>query len=93
MAAVTNLAKHLGWMTYHPFWSVRSTPGFPDLTLVKPPRIIFAELKTETGRLTSSQCQWIETLQHCDGVRVFVWRPSDWDFIVKCLQGNDTCQL
>jgi hypothetical protein len=43
--AVVELAKRLGYLVYHTFDSRRSNPGWPDLVLCKPPRLIFAELK------------------------------------------------
>ena len=36
--------------------------GFPDMVMVKPPRLIFAELKSETGKLTKEQEDWIKLL-------------------------------
>lgn len=50
--------------------------GWPDLTLVKGDRLIFAELKSAKGRLTLEQVNWLEAL----GVPAesYVWRPTDW---------------
>ena len=49
---VKAVALTCGWRLYHTFDSRRSAAGFPDLVLVRPPRVIFAELKSEKGRLT-----------------------------------------
>ncbi len=57
--------------------------GFPDLVLVKGRRLLFCELKSENGRLSQAQKQWIFTLMPI--VEVYVWKPSNWDEIVKVL--------
>ena len=48
---VVDLARTLGWRVYHTYDSRRSQPGFPDLVLVRE-RILFLELKSETGKLS-----------------------------------------
>jgi hypothetical protein len=83
---VRDLARQTGWLEYHPYDSRRSTPGYPDLTLVRPPRIIFAELKTERGKTTQAQREWLTELARCPQCEVYLWRPSDWDTIGKVLQ-------
>jgi hypothetical protein len=74
---VVRLARLFGWSTYHTWDSRRSDPGFPDLVMVRRPRIVWAELKSERGRLTADQKAWIEELRAC-GQSVYVWRPSSW---------------
>lgn len=63
--------------------------GFPDLVLVKPPRIIFAELKKRGGRLTDAQVEWRDDLELVAAenltVETYVWFPSDWPSIIKAL--------
>lgn len=69
--------------------------GFPDILLVKrsrvksgvrsPGRMLFVELKTETGRLTQDQQDWHDDL-NAAGATAVVWRPRDWDLIVRELQ-------
>jgi hypothetical protein len=76
LQAVRDLAKTLGWQGYHTYRSDRSEPGFPDLVLMRPPLLLFRELKTDTGRLTAPQRRWIEELAAC-GQDVGVWRPAD----------------
>ncbi|ANS03554.1 VRR-NUC domain-containing protein [uncultured Mediterranean phage uvDeep-CGR2-KM21-C338] len=51
--------------------------GLPDLMLMRAPTLIFAELKREKGRLMGKQDWFMTQLREC-GVRVYLWRPSDW---------------
>ena len=81
---VISIAKKLGWSVYHTYDSRRSEPGYPDLTLVRD-RVIFAELKTETGKLSQTQSVWIDLLKKADA-EVYVWRPSHMNQIIKTLQ-------
>jgi hypothetical protein len=86
-AMVVSAARMTGHLVYHPYDSRRSAAGFPDLTIVHPERgLLFAELKTATGRLSRNQVLWITTLEDA-GARVFVWRPEHWDQIVAVLNG------
>jgi len=86
LAQVRKLARLLGWADYHPWLSVRSARGWPDLALCRPPRLILAELKAEKGKLTAAQERWLDVLGQCPGVEVFCWRPADWPTIEEILR-------
>ena len=86
MAHAVELARALGWLTYHTFNAQRSTAGFPDLVLVRPPRVIFAALKRQNGRVTIPQHLWFHDLDECPGVEVYIWKPSDWNEIVEVMR-------
>jgi hypothetical protein len=73
---VIRLATIGGWRHHHQFNARRSGKGWPDLTLVRPPELVIAELKTERGRVSDEQKGWLADLAAC-GVEVYVWRPSD----------------
>lgn len=75
---VVELATLYGWLHFHVYDSRRSDPGWPDLTLVKPPQLIFVELKTDKGRVRPAQRDWLTRLALC-GQEVYVWRPADLD--------------
>ena len=83
-AQVVNLATMLGWLTYHTHDSRGSEPGFPDLVLVRD-RVVFAELKTEKGRIRYEQTVWLERLRQA-GSEVYLWRPSDLDKVTAVLR-------
>ena len=86
MAQVVKLARVLGWIVFHPYESRRSVHGFPDLTMVRPPRVLFVELKNDKGRLTLAQEHRGKMLGECPDVKYYLWRPSDWDDIVEVLR-------
>ena len=52
---VTELAEKTGWLFYHTYRSDRSPAGFPDLVLVRPPRLLFVELKKQKAKRTPAQ--------------------------------------
>lgn len=90
---IVDLAHLTGWLAYHSWSSRHSEPGFPDLCAVHPARgVLFAELKTETGRVRPEQTQWIDTITAAaeHGVRARLWRPSAWPEVVAVLNGKDT---
>lgn len=76
---ILELAKRMGWLSYHTFDSRKSTSGFPDLVLVHPKqkRVIWRELKSEKGVTSSEQKVWLSSLLLV-GEDVDVWRPRDW---------------
>lgn len=76
-AQVADLAKWTGWMIYHTHFSTHSAAGFPDLVLARAPRLIFAELKTERGKLSPEQSGWLGDLTGVPGVETYCWRPKD----------------
>ena len=90
---IVEAAKRCGWLVYHTHDSRRSEKGFPDLVLVRPPMVLFMELKSAKGRLSAAQKQWIGAIWDCRGVAGTVCYPNDLDRILKYLTspqpGND----
>jgi hypothetical protein len=74
---VKDCALLFGWKFYHPWMSVKSARGYPDCTMVRGDRLIFAELKSERGRVTEAQLAWLLDLKRA-GVETHILRPSDW---------------
>lgn len=85
LGRVRALAKAHGFLTYHTYRSTRSETGFPDVVLTNGVSLIFAELKTNTGKLTPAQGQWLSLLDHTETVETFIWRPMNWADIVTRL--------
>jgi hypothetical protein len=73
---VEELAEWNGWKYYHVPDSRRVTSaGFPDLVLVRPPRIIYAELKVGSNKLSPAQLEWKRDLQACN-LEFYIWRET-----------------
>lgn len=101
LANVVELAKTLGYIVHHDrpaqttggSWitAIQGDPGFPDLVLAKPGRLIFAELKSDAGVVGASQWHWLDTLRTEHGCEVYVWRPRDIQTIAEVLgpRGSD----
>lgn len=99
-ARVIALARECGWLTAH-FRTARITrkdgsvyyetavqgdgAGFPDLVLVRTGRTLYVELKSDKGALKEAQKLWRAALTVA-GQEWRLWRPRDWDQIVKELQ-------
>ncbi|NWL32962.1 VRR-NUC domain-containing protein [Paenarthrobacter nitroguajacolicus] len=78
-SAVLQLAQLLGYqLRYHNPDSRRSQAGFPDLVLGSSSRkrLLFRELKTDTGRVSPAQRVCMEIL-NLAGANAAVWRPQD----------------
>ena len=82
---IVRMARGQGWLVFHPApFQVRpgvwrsDGKGFPDLVLVSPSGrgIIFAELKTDTGKLSDEQIRWGESIVKSGG-EYYLWRPKD----------------
>ena len=82
---VVEAAQLLGWWVFHDHDSRKNQAGFPDLVLIRPPRVMFLELKRETGKLTTAQGEVLGLLEDCPGVEVEVARPSNWSSLVEWL--------
>jgi hypothetical protein len=95
---IRELARLRGWwvedeelgmfsMVYHTHRSERSQPGFPDLVMVRAPRVLFVELKSDrkAAKLSRPQQIWLDQLGQCPGVECYLWRPADLDRIQEIL--------
>ena len=73
-----------GWKYYHPPDNIprrngavqNIVAGYPDLTLVKDNRLIFAELKRNKGKVSLKQEQWLNALSKA-GAETYVWKPEN----------------
>lgn len=83
---VRDTAAALGWRRYHTWLSKHSAAGFPDEVLVRGKRLIFAELKGETGQTTPAQEDWLAALDGPPCTEVYLWRPEDMDRIERILR-------
>jgi len=66
---------------------IQGHPGFPDLVLARADRpVLFAELKSATGRLTADQRAWGDVLDAAEGADYYLWLPRDWPEIEEALE-------
>lgn len=72
---VRRITADLGLLAYHTRTSIGSQRGFPDWVIAGRP-VLYRELKTQRGKLTAQQTQWLDTLVQC-GQNVGIWRPED----------------
>lgn len=95
---VIELAQTLGYLVAHfrpgrnrrNQWSTAvqgDGKGYPDLTLVGRGKVLFVELKSNTGDLTPEQEKWLDRINKNGGVGL-VWRPSQWEEIVAFLNAR-----
>lgn len=85
-----------GWLVYHPLPAVhrgryvtamQGDKGWPDIAAAHPVHgFLVAELKTDTGKVTAEQKQWMHALLSA-GVEAYVWRPDDLEFIAARAAG------
>ena len=64
---------------------IQGDPGFPDLVLVRPGRVIFAELKVKGRRLTQAQMRWHIALTECPRAERYTWEPRHWEDVKRLL--------
>lgn len=90
---IVALARLNGWRVHWTWNSLHSPKGWPDLALCRlnptargtTSELVFLECKTERGRLTEAQRDWLFILGAVPGVVARVVRPSDWPDIVELL--------
>ena len=84
VAAFRPCESRKGWRT-----PMQGDVGYPDLTMARGGRVVFAELKSEKGRTSNWQAAWQDALaptwdfptQH----ETHIWRPSSWPEIERVL--------
>ena len=74
---ITAACRDLRLLCFHDHDARRNIRGFPDLVIAGPGGVIWAELKTPAGELSSDQAQWKWTLIGA-GQNYKIWRPADW---------------
>lgn len=79
----------LGWWWWHDQDSRRNKAGLPDLILIRPPRLVFVELKRQQGRRRKAQITVLALLARCPGVEVYLWRPAEWNAIKANLASRE----
>lgn len=64
---------------------IRNAAGMLDLLLIRRPRVVWAEIKSDRGNLSPEQRAQLTELRAC-GQEAFVWRPKDFDTLTRILR-------
>lgn len=94
---VTSALSTFGWDWMHVrrtrgkggLWTTStSQPGWPDLVALRGGLIVGIELKSETGRPTAEQLEWLARFSRLIGGRAWLVTPSDpaWDTFVAWIR-------
>lgn len=86
---VVDRAKRRGWKVAHagrgiaafdaqgnPVFVTPMAKGWPDLVLLRPPRILVIELKREDNDVTPEQLEWLQLFNGCN-IPAIIVKPSD----------------
>ena len=68
---VVEYARLMGWTVFRTWSSIHSPYGEPDLRMVRPPRVVLAELKRDDGKVTPKQYEALELYRRCPGVETY----------------------
>ncbi len=83
--AIVQTAQLHGWYWFHDTDSRRNNAGLPDLILIKPPRVLFVEVKGDGDRLRPEQAHVLDLLAECDTIASGVVGPDDLEAIQRRL--------
>lgn len=61
-----------GWRT-----PLAGAAGFPDFFALRPPRLIFIEVKTGAGRLSADQNTWRQLLAQVPAAEYYLWGAAE----------------
>lgn len=93
-ATIIDAAKLFGWRVHgeRPAvsrgWStpIKGDPGWPDLVLARPGRLLIVELKRKPNRVEPAQQVWLDLLSTIPGVQTqVVWVPEELDALCALL--------
>lgn len=84
-ARITDLCDWYRMKWYHVNDSRKDKSGFPDLVIVGKHGVVFAELKSDTGKVSMAQREFLDAL-HVAGAEVYIWRPEDWPQVQRVLK-------
>jgi hypothetical protein len=92
LATVRGMGEVYAWRVYQVLdtanYAKRTSKGWPDLFMVKEGRALAIEGKTEKGRVTPDQQEWIELLATVPGITSGVYRPRDMDELERLICGE-----
>ena len=87
--SIISVAREAGWLVARTWLSKFSPAGEPDLRMVRPPRLICAELKGPKAKLSAPQAEWLQQLAQVPGVEVYVVREADLEWFYRNLVSQE----
>jgi len=72
-------------LVYHTHDSRHSAAGFPDLVILLPGKLIFAELKAEGKELSEDQQAWMDGLAQVERLGWYVWQPHQMSAVLEAI--------
>jgi len=96
MVAVGEALDWLGWRWIHhrpgrtgSGWVTatqgNAAAGFPDVLAIRPPRVLFLELKTDKGRVSPQQEDWLAGLKDSGEEAHLIRLPREWDRLMELI--------
>ena len=96
--AVAAYAKSEGWTCFSirktgmmgsdGKWRGMADAGFPDVIACRAGKLLALELKSETGRASPEQTEWLALLAAVPGVTARLARPRDAAELMKMMEGR-----
>ena len=65
---------------------IQGDAGYPDITAVRAPRFLLAELKSDSGQASPNQVEWLLEAGHCPSIEVKIWSPKDREAILEWIK-------
>ena len=91
--AVEEQCRSNGWQFYHitdsRSVSAKEGKGFPDLVIMRPPCLLFVELKLEYNSPDVNQLRWIHGLRKCKQ-EAYVLTPKNFPLFINSLKYSTT---
>lgn len=94
--ALWAFAEQHGWKCYYQTrparqlkdgsWRGLAPGGWPDVIAVRDGQLLALELKSEAGRATPAQQEWVDSLNRVAGISAGIFRPRDAKTLMELLR-------
>lgn len=80
-------------LTYHPYRSTKSEPGYPDRAILIPGWLWMLELKVGDNHATPAQFEWLGLFSRLPSCTAMVVYPKDWPAVASQIleRLNESC--
>lgn len=87
--SIQKAAQDLGWHYHYTWTQIHSSKGCPDLELLRDGKMFRWELKSQKGKVTDEQHEYMSFLGLVPGIDVRVVRPSNLEQAYRALVEGD----